>query len=86
MHCKIYLYEVLQNTAYEALQRTVKRGTATYSYMRHCNIQLYEALEQTCLTAIIQRVRSTIGFHRYIHLLSQHVIKLNGKNNVLVTL
>ena len=35
---------------------------------------------------LIQWVHSKIGLHRYTHLVSRHIIKLNGKFNVFVTL
>ena len=34
---------------------------------------------------LLQSVDSTIRLHRYTHLLSRHVISLNGKVNILVT-
>jgi len=41
-----------------------------------CNLNTVDA------TGLLQWVHSTIGFHRYTHLLSRRVINLCGKFNV----
>jgi len=48
--------------------------------------KLCEYLNTIGTTGLLQSVHSTIGLHRYTHLLSRHVISLNDKINVLVTL